>query len=110
MERFVKGNVVVLDFPYADLSKTKKRPSLIVANLKGDNLILCQITGQPRPDPDLINLKKEDFQIGSLHRDSFIMPSFLFTIHKTKINYLAGKLKQEKIKGVEKRLIDIFTR
>ena len=110
MERPVKGDVVVLEFPYTDLSKTKKRPSLIVANLKGDNLILCQITGQPRPDPDLINLKKEDFQTGTLQRDSFIMPSFLFTIHKSKINYLAGKLKQEKIKEVEKKIIEIFSR
>jgi mRNA interferase MazF len=108
MERFVKGNVVVLEFPYADLSKTKKRPSLIVANLKGDNLILCQITGQPRPDPDLINLKKEDFQTGSLQRDSFIMPSFLFTIHKSKINYSAGKLKQEKMREIEKKPIKIL--
>jgi len=110
MERFVKGEIVVLEFPYTDLSKTKKRPSLIVANLKGDNLILCQITGQPRPDPDLINLKKEDFQSGGLQRDSFIMPSFVFTIHKSKIDYVAGKIKQEKIKEVEKKLCDIFTR
>ncbi|HLD18922.1 MAG TPA: type II toxin-antitoxin system PemK/MazF family toxin [Candidatus Nanoarchaeia archaeon] len=110
MEKFVKGDVVVLEFPYTDLSKTKKRPSLIVANLKGDNLILCQITGQPRPDPDLINLGKDDFQSGSLHRESFIMPSFVFTIHNSKINYLAGKIKQEKIKAVEKKLCEIFTR
>src|SRR3989344_3153736 len=110
MEKFVKGDVVVLEFPYTDLSKTKKRPSLIVANLKGDNLILCQITGQPRSDPDVINLKKEDFQIGGLQRDSFIIPSFVFTIHKSKINYSAGKIKQEKIKEVEKKLCEIFTR
>ena len=110
MERFVKGDVVVLEFPYTDLSKTKKRPSLIVANLKGDNLILCQITGQPRPDPDLINLKKEDFQNDGLQRDSFVMPSFVFTIHRSKIDYSAGKIKQEKIKEVEKKICEIFTR
>ena len=110
MERFVKGDVVVLEFPYSDSLKTKKRPSLVVANLKGDNLILCQITGQPRPDPDLIGLKKDDFQTGSLHRDSFIMPSFLFTINKLKINYLAGKINPEKIKEVENKLCEIFTR
>ncbi len=110
MERFVKGEVVVLEFPYTDLSRTKKRPSLIVANLKGDNLILCQITGQPRPDQDLINLKKDDFQTGGLQRDSFVLPSFVFTIHKSKINYTAGKLKQEKIKEVERKLCEIFTR
>lgn len=110
MERFVKGDVVVLPFPYTDSSAFKKRPSLVVANLKGDNIILCQITGQPRPDPDLIVLKREAFHKGSLNRDSFIRPSFLFTIHKSKINYLAGKLKQEKIKEVEKKLCEIFTR
>lgn len=110
MERFVKGKVVVLPFPYTDLSTIKKRPALVVANLKGDNIILCQITGQPRPDPDLINLKRDNFQTGSLKRDSFIMPSFLFTIHKSKINYVAGKLKQEKIKEVEKKLCEIFIR
>ncbi|MEK6899157.1 MAG: type II toxin-antitoxin system PemK/MazF family toxin [Nanoarchaeota archaeon] len=110
MERFVKGEVIVLEFPYTDLSKTKKRPSLIIANLKGDNLILCQITGQPRPDSDLINLKRNDFQTGGLKRDSFIMPSFVFTIHKSKINYVAGKIKQEKIKEIERKLCEIFTR
>ena len=110
MERFVKGEVVVLKLPYTDLSKTKKRPSLIVANLKGDNLILCQITGQLRPDKDLVNLKKEDFKTGGLHRDSFIMPSFVFTIHKSKIDYVAGKIKQDKIKEVENKLCEIFTR
>ena len=110
MERFVKGDVVVLSFPYTDLSQTKKRPSLVVANLKGDNIILCQITGQPRPDQDLINLKKDDFQTGNLKRDSFVMPSFVFTIHKSKINYLAGKIKQEKIKEVEKKNFARFLR
>ena len=110
MERFVKGEVVVLEFPYSDLSKTKKRQSLVVANLKGDNIILCQITGQPRPDLDIINLKREDFQNGGLQRNSFIMPSFVFTIHKSKVNYSAGKIKQEKIKEVEKKLCEIFTR
>src|SRR3990167_1668615 len=110
MERFVKGEVVVLEFPYSDLSKTKKRPSLVVANLKGDNIILCQITGQPRPDLDIINLNREDFQNGGLQRNSFIMPSFVFTIHKSKVNYSAGKIKQEKIKEVEKKLCEIFTR
>jgi mRNA interferase MazF len=110
MERLVKGEVVVLEFPYTDLSKTKKRPSLIIADLKGDNFILCQITGQPRPDLDLVKLKKNDFQTGGLHKDSFIMPSFVFTIHKSKINYSAGKIKKDKIKEVEKKLCEIFTR
>lgn len=113
MERFVKyekGDVVVFQFPFSDIADSKKRPSLVVASLKGDHVILAQITGQARPDPDLLDLRSKDFQSGGISRESFIRPSVLFTIHKSKINYKAGKLKQEKIKEVEKTLCEIFTR
>jgi mRNA interferase MazF len=44
MGRFVRGDVVVTPFPYSDLSDSKKRPALVAAVLKGDDVILCQIT------------------------------------------------------------------
>jgi mRNA interferase MazF len=44
MGRFVKGDVVVLPFPFSDLSATKRRPALVVAALRGDDIILSQIT------------------------------------------------------------------
>ena len=50
MEQFVKGDVVVLPFPFSDLSSSKKRPALVVANLVGDDIILCQITSESRKD------------------------------------------------------------
>jgi len=57
-----------------------------------------------------LDLKSEDFQSGGISRDSFIRPAVLFTIHKLKIEYKAGKIKQEKIKEVQNKLIEIFTR
>ena len=47
MARFVKGDVVVVPFPFSDLSHAKRRPALVIASLKGDDAILCQI----RPSP-----------------------------------------------------------
>ena len=110
MERFVKGDVVILPFPYTDLSTTKKRPALVIATLKGDNIILAQITTKKRDDEDIINLKKSDFVSGIIKIDSYIMPSIIFTAESFSVNYKAGKLKQEKIKEVEKKLVEIFTR
>jgi len=110
MERFVKGDVVVLPFPYTDLSSSKKRPALVVANLRGENIILAQITTKLRSDEDIINLKNSDFASGSLKIDSFVMPSILFTAESSTIEYKAGKLKSDKIKEVEKKLIEIFSR
>ena len=35
MERFVKGSVVVVPFPFSDLTQAKSRPALIIAELEG---------------------------------------------------------------------------
>ena len=110
MEGFVKGDIVVLPFPYTDLSTTKKRPALIVATLMGENIILAQITTKERDDKDALTLKKSDFSSGMLKTDSYITPSILFTAESFSVDYKAGKLKSEKIKEVEKKLIEIFTR
>jgi mRNA interferase MazF len=44
--RFVTGDVVVLNFPFSDLSRRKRRPALVPATLQGADVILCQITSQ----------------------------------------------------------------
>ena len=110
MERLVKGDVVVFQFPFSDIDETKKRPALVAANTTDENLILCQITSQERPDPDIILITQKDFQQGGLKQDSFIRPTILFSVHNSKIDYKAGKLKQEKIKLIEKKFCEIFTR
>jgi mRNA interferase MazF len=110
MERFVKGDVVVLPFPYTNFSSVKKRPAVVIATLKGNNVILSQITTNQRNDEDLISLAKKDFASGSLSSDSFIMASLIFTADSSRIEYKAGKIKPEKIKEVQNKLCEIFTR
>lgn len=110
MEKLVKGDVIVLPFPYTDFSSVKKRPAVVVANLKGQNVILAQITTNQRDDEDLVSLRKEDFSSGSLSSNSFIMASLIFTSDSSRISYKAGKIKNEKMKEVQNKLIEIFTR
>lgn len=50
MARFIKGDVVVLNFPFSDLTRTKRRPALVITALTGDDVILCQITSQVKFD------------------------------------------------------------
>jgi len=38
----------VLHFPMSNLQAGKRRPALVVADLPGDDVILCQITSQSR--------------------------------------------------------------
>ena len=110
MEGLVKGNIVVFQFPFSDTGESKKRPALVATNTTDENLILCQITSQKRPDPDIISIVKDDFQEGALKHDSYIRPTILFTVHNSRIDYKVGNLKQGKIKIIEKKFCEIFTR
>lgn len=108
MEKFVKGSVVVLPFPFSDLSSSKKRPALIVADLIGDDIILCQITSESRVDNYSLILSENEFVEGNLKQISMIRPNRLFTADKSIISYKVGFLKENKIKEVENKLIEIF--
>jgi mRNA interferase MazF len=50
MERFIKGDVVVVPFPFSDLSQSKRRPALVVQHFDGEDLLLAQITSKAARD------------------------------------------------------------
>ena len=41
MAEFVVGELVVVPFPFSDLSQTKRRPALVVATYDGPDVILA---------------------------------------------------------------------
>jgi len=109
MGRFVKGDVVVVPFPFSDLSSSKRRPALVVTQLSGDDdVILCQITTPHRADGYSILLSTADFASGSLKHDSTIRPNRLFTADSNIIAYCAGKLSQEKVREVVEKIVQII--
>jgi hypothetical protein len=63
---------------------------LVVADLPGDDLILCQITSQARADGCSIPLGEPDFARGRLTVSSFIRPNRLFTVESSVILYAAA--------------------
>ena len=105
---FLKGDVVVLPFPFSDLSASKKRPALVIAALDGDDIILCQITSQARADDYSIVLTNSDFKQGSLNLTSIIRPNRLFTADKSIIQYKAGSLKDKKLEEVINSICNII--
>ena len=107
MEGFIKGDIVVVPFPFSDLTGKRRRPALVITNLKGDDLILCQITAT-RSDQYSISLTDTDFKKGSLKRDSFIRPNKIFTADIHIIIRKIGNIKKEKIREVIDRIIQII--
>ena|SRR3989344_818895 len=104
MEGFVRGEVVVLEFPFSNLLQVKRRPALIIKVPKGDDVIVCQITGRSYEKTVEIPLKKEEFQKGNLRVESYVRLDKLFSIEKSLIKYKVGSLKKEKIDDIVNRV------
>lgn len=108
MARFVKGDVIVVPFPFSDLTQSKRRPALVIAALQGNDLILCQITSRLVKDSYAILIEDSDFSIGSLRQNSNIRPNRLFTADQQIILSRVGQLKPEKMNEVITKLIEIL--
>ena len=103
------GEVVVLPFPKTNLQAGKRRPALVVANLTGDDLVLCQITSQFRSDGYSVPLSIADFERGRLAVDCFIRPNRLFTVEQSVILYAAAKVKDSKLDEARTKIRELFT-
>lgn len=108
MEKFVKGDVVIVPFPFSDLSQYKKRPALIITSLRGDDVVLCQITSQALDDEYSVVIKSSDFETGSLQQISNARPNRIFTADSNIILYKAGNLKQSKTIEIIDKLIELI--
>ena len=109
MGKFVKGDVVIIPFPFTDLSDSKKRPALVLADLPGDDIIVCQITSQSKSDTFALPLEASDFISGGLPVDSFIRPNKIFTADKNIILSIAGHLTETKIREAVTSVITIVS-
>jgi mRNA-degrading endonuclease toxin of MazEF toxin-antitoxin module len=96
----VAAEAVVIPFPQTDLTVGKRRPALVLVDLPGDDLILCQITTQVRSDHFSVPLDATDFERGKLNQSSFIRPQRLFAVEQRVILYSVGKVRAAKLAEV----------
>ena len=108
MAAFTKGDVVIVPFPFSDLSNAKRRPALVVATLTRQNLILCMITSKSSNDQYVTAISNSDFLSGTLDRDSYVKANRVFTANETIIVYKAGTLVPGKVDKVIADLIAIL--
>jgi mRNA interferase MazF len=108
MGKFVKGDIVVIPFPFSDLSASKRRPALVLVDLPGDDLILCQITSQAVLDFMAIAVDITDVINGTLNAPSNVRPNRLFTADENIVLYGLGKLKDDKMNDVISSIVTMI--
>jgi hypothetical protein len=60
------GVVVLVRFPFSDLSSSKLRPAVVLAHAGGEDWVLCQVTSNPYGDPQAVPLLPSSFATGGL--------------------------------------------
>ncbi|GFP28558.1 mRNA interferase MazF [Candidatus Hakubella thermalkaliphila] len=108
MARFVKGDVVVVPFPFSDLTQSRRRPAVVIAELEGDDLILCQITSRLIKDDYAIPINDNDFETGTLKQHSNVRPNRIFTADSHIVLYRVGNLRHEKLTEIIEKVVEIL--
>ena len=80
---FEQRDIVLIPFPYSDLTGSKKRPALIISNKKLNNSedrICCLVTSNPSSEG--IQIQNSEIESGKLNFKSWAKPHRLFTISR----------------------------
>jgi mRNA interferase MazF len=109
MGALAAGNVVLVPFPFSDLSQAKLRPAVCLADAGRNDWILCQVTSNPYGDPYAIPLETKDFSTGGLHLRSYARPGKLFTAHDGLIVRSVGTLLQPSLQRVIEATVQILS-
>ncbi|MFT4311499.1 MAG: type II toxin-antitoxin system PemK/MazF family toxin [Candidatus Woesearchaeota archaeon] len=105
MEKLVKGDIVVIPFPFSNLADYKKRPALVLANSSSEDILLAQITSKKTSNL-CIKVSNKDFLKGNLNKDSFVKVNKLFSADTNIVLYRVGTLKEVKLLEIQNKLID----
>jgi len=102
------GAVVLVRFPFSDLSQTKLRPAVVLAEAGRGDWILCQVTSKSYGDARAIKIENADFATGSLQVTSYARPGKLFTANRELVAVEVGKLKAEPFTRIVDAVVDLL--
>ena len=101
-------DIILMPFPFTDLSQIKRRPGMIISNHEynsnNEDVICCAITSNPKNYDESIEIANEDLDSGNLQYESRIKPTKIFTLHKGMILKKLAKLNINKSKEIVKNL------
>ena len=102
------GAVVLVPFPFSDLSRSKLRPVLVPADAGRGDWVLCQITSKPYLDVHAVKFDETDFEVGSLRVQSYARPGKLFTANESLMVSQVGRLKPDFFARVMEAVIELL--
>ena len=110
--RYKRGDIVLVPFPFTDLSSSKRRPALVVSpdwfNSSNQDLVLVAITSQIGDDPRSVLLDEADFVGGKLPKRSMVKLAKVFTIHSALIAKRLCGITESKLERILKTIREFY--
>lgn len=94
------ASIVIMPFPFSNLSATKLRPAVVFLDAGRSDWLLCPITSKPYGDPDVIQLDGTDLQQGRLTTISYARPLKLFTANESLMVKRIAVLKDDAFQAI----------
>lgn len=110
MTVYKKWELVLVPFPFTDLSSTKRRPALIVSPDKynaGKDVVIVYVTSQIYSPPRLGDYKLLDWKTSGLPKPSMVRMKFA-TIDKSIIVKKIGTIEIEDSEKIEENIVNFF--
>ena len=102
------GAIVLVRFPFSDLSQSKLRPAVVLADAGRGDQILCQITSKAYGDAGAVELDHTAFASGSLRVASDARPGKLFTASHDLIASQPAVLRHDMFRRVVEAVIRLL--
>ena len=102
---YAKGDVVLVPFPFTDLSATRVRPAVVVSSEQysthTSDIVVAMVTSQPQTG--FIDCALRDWQQAGLIHPSWVRAK-LATLAQGLIRFAPGRLSGRDVKAVERTL------
>ena len=106
-----QGDIVLIDFSYSDLKRSKLRPALVMSNSAYNSTSLDIVA--PRITSKLkrrwvVKITNKEVGHGFLEVESYVKVDSIFTVETNLIAKVVGKLNEMKINEVKLKLDELF--
>ncbi|MGI0003731.1 MAG: type II toxin-antitoxin system PemK/MazF family toxin [Candidatus Nitrosotenuis sp.] len=109
---FEQGEIVLISFPFSDLTQAKQRPVLVLSkkdhNDSSSDFVCCGITSNLANKRYSVLLDKNEIGEGSIPKQSRIKFNKIFTLEKTLVRKKLGKISDRKLKQVQQSLAELL--
>lgn len=109
---FKQGEIVIIPFPFTDLSSIKQRPVLILSkenyNNKTEDIIICGITSNPKAIEFSVIIDNNNLKEGQIPIKSKVKVDKIFTLNQQLVIKKVATLDKETLNQVLTKLNYLF--